>query len=135
MKPFITYQPGSRNTNNEVYYSKQKFGCYQIGKIFYYQMFMSGNISVVEICNSKIQKNIQNYGEIKQGKIKSIILCTHNILNSTINSQQPKRFYKGVKSNQEDKVRQEFPFQSSGFILYFTKVNNATVYQNTFKIQ
>jgi hypothetical protein len=135
LKPFITYQPGSRNTHNQVYNSKQKFGCNKIGKIFYNQVFISGNITVVEVCNSKIQKYIQYNGKIKQGEIKPIILSTHNILNATIDPQQPKRLHKGIKGNQKEQVGEEFPFQSSAFILYFTKVNIAPVYQNPFNLQ
>jgi hypothetical protein len=47
------------------------------------------NIPVIEIGNSKIEKNIEQKCKIKDGKIKAIFSGRRDILNSTVDAKNP----------------------------------------------
>jgi len=53
---------------------------------------MPSNTSVIKIGNSHIQHNIEQEGEIKQGKIQTVGLGIYYILHGSIYAENPKRF-------------------------------------------
>lgn len=61
---------------------------------------MLSNVSVVEIGYSKIKQNVQNHGEIEQGKIHPKILITNCVLNRTVDAKNVQRFYKQVEKKE-----------------------------------
>ncbi len=69
-----------------------------------YELVVPGNVSVVVVCDTEVEKNIKKQGKIKKSKIKTVFGRTHRILNLHINSENPKRFNQQVKGNQKQQV-------------------------------
>lgn len=57
--------------------------------MFGQQKIMLGDVAVVIICNSNIEKNIQQDGKTKQREIRAKAFVAHNILDRPINAKKP----------------------------------------------
>ena len=71
-------------------------------------MMILRDIPVVEIRDSKIEKNIKKKGEIKNLEVESIIHHSCDDLNIPINRENPDGFYQEVKQKQQAQVCQKF---------------------------
>ena len=62
---------------------------------------MLSDISVVEIGNAKVEKNIEQNGKTENRIVKTIFFCAHSILNTHVDAENPKWLHKQI--DQEDK--------------------------------
>lgn len=69
---------------------------------------MLGNIPVVKIGDANIQQDIQQEGEVKQGKIKPILRSTYLVLDRPVNAQYPKRLNQQIQKQQEGQIGDKF---------------------------
>jgi hypothetical protein len=53
-------------------------------------MRILGDIPVVEIGNPQVKENEKQVGKIKNREVKPVILSPYNILNLSVDSQNPK---------------------------------------------
>lgn len=56
-----------------------------------------GYISIVEIGKTKVEKDIEKKSKIKNGKVKSVIGSTYNVLHRSIDTQNPKRLNQQIE--------------------------------------
>ena len=56
-----------------------------------------GYISIVEIGQTKVEKDIEKKGEVKNRKVKSVIGSTYNVLHRSIHAQNPKRLNQQIE--------------------------------------
>jgi hypothetical protein len=60
-------------------------------------MVILGNVPVIEIGDSKIEKDVEQKRKIKNDQIKSVISYTDDILNVPVNSEYKDRFDKKIE--------------------------------------
>ncbi len=83
-----------------------------------------GNISVVEVGNSEVEKNIEKQRKIKKSKIKTVICRTHRILHRHIDTENPKRLNKQVQRNQKKQVYDKLFSQNGFYFKFIAKSSN-----------
>lgn len=71
-------------------------------------MGVLSDIFIIEIGNTKIKQDIKNKGKVKNCKIESKILSSHNVLNRSVNAKNIKGFNQQVKQQQETKIGKKF---------------------------
>jgi len=71
-----------------------------------------GDGTVIEICDTHIQQDIEYKGEVEQRKIKSIHFLADTVLYSNLNTEKPEGFDQQVKEDQKGKVGNEFFLQT-----------------------
>jgi hypothetical protein len=74
---------------------------------------MLGNIPVIKVGDTEVEKYIQDQRKIKKSKIQSKTLVAHRILYSEVDSEIPKWFYQKVEKKQQYQVGDKFTFQSN----------------------
>jgi hypothetical protein len=72
---------------------------------------ISGNISAVIIYDSQVEDHVQQERKTEEGKIKTVLLRTNQILHCPVDSQNPKRFYQQVEKQEQGQVGDKFSFQ------------------------
>ena len=56
------------------------------------QLYMLGNIPIVEVGDARIQQDVEQKGKIEDVQVKSIILQTYGILDRTVDPENPEGF-------------------------------------------
>jgi hypothetical protein len=74
------------------------------GKMFTQQMVILSNIFIVEIGDSKIEKDIEKERKIKKCDVVTINLSTHSNLNIPVNAKNPKRLDQQVEGQNKEEV-------------------------------
>lgn len=64
-------------------------------------MLMLGNVFVVVIGDSKVQKNIEYHRKTEQGEIQSIAFMAHDVLHGAVNSKYPERFDQNIQKKEQ----------------------------------
>jgi hypothetical protein len=65
--------------------------------MFVQQMSVLCDVSVVEVGNPKIKKDIKKEGKIEDCKIKTEFFSADRILNGPVNAKHPEGFYKQIQ--------------------------------------
>jgi len=83
--------------NNNIHNGKQKSKHRNARKMLIQQVIILRDISVVKIRDPNIQQDIEKEGEIQHSKIKPILSRGYNVLDRTINTENPERFNQKVQ--------------------------------------
>lgn len=86
--------------------------------MFWKEVVVLCNVTVVVVCNSYIEQNVQKHREVKQRKVKSVTLVANQVLNSTVNSKNPKWLYQQIEEKQQYQIRNKFAFQNPVFNMF-----------------
>ena len=72
------------------------------------KVIVLGYISIIEICDTKIEKNIKEKCKIEYRKIEAIFARSSYILNSTIDAENPERLNQEIKKQKKSKIGYKF---------------------------
>jgi hypothetical protein len=70
--------------------------------MLFQKLVVLGDIPVVEIGDAKIEKDVEKEGEIKNNKIKTVLLGTYNVLNAPVDAKYPKGLNQQIKKKDQD---------------------------------
>lgn len=68
------------------------------------QVIILGNILIVEVGNTEIEKDIEKEGKIKERDVVTIDLCSYSNLNIPVNTKNPKRLDQQVEGQNKEEV-------------------------------
>ena len=71
-------------------------------------MVVLRDVPVVEIGDAEIEQDVEQEGEVKEGKIKSVFGGSYSILNYAVNPENPERFDQDIQKEQEGQVGDKF---------------------------
>ena len=97
MPSIVTDDAGDYKNDHKINGSQQEPEYGDSRKVLVQQLVVLGNVLIVEIGNPKIQQYIKKKGEIKYRKIKAIFSRVCDILNGTVDAENPEWLNQQIK--------------------------------------
>jgi hypothetical protein len=72
--------------------------------MFLKQLVVLGNVSIIEICDPKVEQYVEKERKVENHEVKTIFTCSHGILNPPVDPEYPKRFNQQIKEKYKNKV-------------------------------
>lgn len=78
-------------------------------------MSILGNVSVIEVGDAKIEKDIEQKAEIEYSEIKTKILRTNHILHSPVDTKNPKWLNEQIEQQEQTQVSNKLSLHKNDF--------------------
>jgi hypothetical protein len=72
--------------------------------MFLKQLVVLGNVSIIEIGDSKVEEYVEEEGKVENHEVKTVFTGSHGILNPSVDTENPKRFNQQIEEKNKNKV-------------------------------
>jgi len=116
MPAVVTYDKARRENDDEIDACQQETQHADARKMLVQQVLVLGYVPVVEIGDTKIEKDVEEEGKVKNGEIKTVFTGCGHVLNRSVNAKYPKWLHQQVDEQKKTEIGDKFTLHPTALV-------------------